>query len=169
MENLVNPSPSSSLSKFQFLSEDGVDNVFDMNYPPMEPMRLPQKKMQNDHICKWLPQKEDFLQILLDFEAPPLPHTCKICGKDGVYRCPDWSSNGLGTSSRIQPPICHDGAPCPSASANVQATLSRCSPLAGLDEEEWEDIDYIPLHLHLLVGSKYLTVINMTGVHFMLL
>ncbi|KAI6106830.1 hypothetical protein EDD16DRAFT_1695229 [Pisolithus croceorrhizus] len=51
---------------------------------------------------------------------------------------------------------------------NVQATLSRHSQLAGLDEEEWEDIDYIPLNLHPPVGSKYLTVINLTGLHFML-
>ncbi|KAI6095778.1 hypothetical protein F5141DRAFT_1221494 [Pisolithus sp. B1] len=48
----------------------------------------------------------------------------------------------------------HDGAPCPSASMNVQATLSGHSQLAGLDEEEWEDIDYIPLHLHPPVGSN---------------
>ncbi|KAI6101900.1 hypothetical protein F5141DRAFT_1190114 [Pisolithus sp. B1] len=80
-----------------------------MNYPPMEPMRLP------------------------------------------------WKKTGL------QLHLGHDGAPCPSASTNVQATLSRHSQLAGLDEEEWEDIDYIPLHLHLPVGSKYLTVIDMTG------
>ncbi|KAI6104909.1 hypothetical protein EDD16DRAFT_1517261 [Pisolithus croceorrhizus] len=98
VETPVNPSSSSLLtkqsrspSKHQFLSKDGVDNVFNINYPPMEPMRLPQKKMQNDYICEWLPQKEDFLGILLDLEAPPLPHTCKICGKDGVYRIQQWT------------------------------------------------------------------------------
>ncbi|KAI6168035.1 hypothetical protein EDD17DRAFT_1503696 [Pisolithus thermaeus] len=48
------------------------------------------------------------------------------------------------------------------------ATMGGPSQPAGFDEDEWEDIDYIPLHLHPLVGSKYLTVINVTGVHFML-
>ncbi|KAI6108437.1 hypothetical protein EDD16DRAFT_1523023 [Pisolithus croceorrhizus] len=43
------------------------------------------------------------------------------------------------------------------------------SQLAGFDEDEWEDIDYIPLHLRPPVGSKYLTVIDVTGVHFVLL
>ncbi|KAI6011836.1 hypothetical protein EDC04DRAFT_2609704 [Pisolithus marmoratus] len=101
----VNPSPSlsptkqsRSPSKGQFPFEDGVDNVLDMNYPPVEPMRLPQKKGS----------------------------------------AMDW---GL---------------------------LQGFSPPYGLDEEEWEDIDYIPLHLRPLVGSKYLTVIDVTGVHFML-
>ncbi|KAI6120443.1 hypothetical protein EDD16DRAFT_1518803 [Pisolithus croceorrhizus] len=174
METPVNPSPSSlptkqsrSPSKHQFLSKDGVDNVFDMNYPPMEPMRLPWKKMQNDYIHKWLPQKEDFLQILLDLEAPPLPHTCRICGKDGVYRVQQWTGDFFEDSALhmtgLQLHLGHDGAPCPSTSTNVQATLSGHSQPAGLDEEEWGDIDYIPLHLHPPVGSKYLTVINMTG------
>ncbi|KAI6102945.1 hypothetical protein F5141DRAFT_1065527 [Pisolithus sp. B1] len=94
---------------------------------------------QNDYIPKWLPQKEDFLQILLDLEAPPSPHICKICGKDG-----DSALHMTG----LQLHLGHDGAPCPSASMNVQATPSWHPLLAGLDEEEWEDIDYIPLHLH---------------------
>ncbi|KAI6097374.1 hypothetical protein EDD16DRAFT_1697917 [Pisolithus croceorrhizus] len=37
-----------------------------------------------------------------------------------------------------------------------------------MDEGEWEDIDYVPLHLRPPVGSKYLTVIDVTGVHFVL-
>ncbi|KAI6094054.1 hypothetical protein EDD16DRAFT_1503664 [Pisolithus croceorrhizus] len=121
--------------------------------------------MQNDYIREWLPQKEDFLRILLDSEAPPLPHTCKIHGKDGVYRCPDcmhqpllctdcchsmyvahplhrvqqWTGDFFEDSALhmtgLQLHLSHDGAPCPSTSA---------------------------------MGSKYLTVINVTGVHFVL-
>ncbi|KAI6111643.1 hypothetical protein EDD16DRAFT_1521853 [Pisolithus croceorrhizus] len=41
----------------------------------------------------------------------------------------------------------HDGAPCPSASANAQATTSKHTQPVGMDEGEWEDIDYISLHL----------------------
>ncbi|KAI6024533.1 hypothetical protein EDC04DRAFT_2869369 [Pisolithus marmoratus] len=37
-----------------------------------------------------------------------------------------------------------------------------------MDEVEWEDIDNIPLHLRPPLGSKYLTIVNITGVHFML-
>ncbi|KAI6146621.1 hypothetical protein EDD17DRAFT_1514717 [Pisolithus thermaeus] len=126
---------------------------------------------QNDYICEWLPQKEDFLKILLDLEAPPLPHICKICGKDGVIQ--QWTGDFFEDSALhmtgLQLHLGHDGAPCPSASVNAQATPSGHPLLAGLDEEEWEDIDYIPLHLHPPVGSKYLTVINVTGVHFVLL
>ncbi|KAI6094048.1 hypothetical protein EV401DRAFT_1807140, partial [Pisolithus croceorrhizus] len=135
---------------------------------------------------------------LLDLEAPPFPHTCKICGKDGVYRCPDcmhqpllctdccclvhathpfhrvqqWTGDFFKDSALhmtgLQLHLGHDGVPCPSASMSVQATMGGPSQPAGFDEDEWEDIDYIPLHLHPLVGSKYLTVINVTGVHFML-
>ncbi|KAI6167873.1 hypothetical protein EDD17DRAFT_1467315, partial [Pisolithus thermaeus] len=152
----------------------------------------------NDYIREWLPQKEDFLRILLDLEAPPLPRTCKICGKDGVYRCPDcmhqpllctdcchsmhaahplhrvqqWTGDFFEDSALhmtgLQLHLGHDGAPCPSTSASVQATVGTPSQLAGFDEDEWEDIDYIPLHLRPPVGSKYLTVIDVTGVHFVL-
>ncbi|KAI6137260.1 hypothetical protein F5141DRAFT_996728 [Pisolithus sp. B1] len=153
---------------------------------------------QNDYICKWLPKKEDFLQILLDLEAPPLPYICKTCRKDGVYRCPDcmhqpllctdcccsmhaahpfhriqqWTGDFFKDSALHMTGLLlhlgHDGAPCPSASANAQATTSKHMQPVGMDEGEWEDIDYIPLHLRPPVGSKYLTVINVTGVHFML-
>ncbi|KIK13805.1 hypothetical protein PISMIDRAFT_118177, partial [Pisolithus microcarpus 441] len=44
---------------------------------------------QNDYIREWIPQMDDFLQILLGLEAPPVPRMCYICQKDGVYRCPD--------------------------------------------------------------------------------
>ncbi|KAI6102125.1 hypothetical protein F5141DRAFT_1065637 [Pisolithus sp. B1] len=145
VETPVNPSLSSlptkqsrSPSKHQFLSEDGVDNVFDMNYPPMEPMILPQKK---DMWKGW------------GLQVPRLVQ--------------QWTGDFFEDSALhmtgLQLHLGHDGALCPSASMNVQATLCRHSQPAALDEEEWEDIDYIPLHLRLPVGSKYLTVIDVTG------
>ncbi|KAI6101892.1 hypothetical protein F5141DRAFT_1008568, partial [Pisolithus sp. B1] len=123
---------------------------------------------------------------------------CKTCGKDGVYRCPDcmhqpllctdcchsmhaahpfhriqqWAGDFFKDSALHMTGLLlhlgHDGAPCPSASVNAQATTSEHMQPVGMDEEEWEDIDYIPLHLCPPVGSKYLTVINVTGVHFVL-
>ncbi|KAI6018283.1 hypothetical protein EDC04DRAFT_2607885 [Pisolithus marmoratus] len=184
---------SMSLSKHYFQSDDGVDNTFDMNDPPVEPMRLLQKKSQNDYIHEWLPQKEGFLHILLELEAPPLPHICKTAA--GSCMKPTLSigsSSELGTSLKIQPCTCglqlhlgHGGAPCPSASTNEQET--SCGPMGpglldnerhnvwdtaidslAMDEVEWEDIDNIPLHLCPPLGSKYLTIVNVTGVHFML-
>ncbi|KIK10821.1 hypothetical protein PISMIDRAFT_20066 [Pisolithus microcarpus 441] len=37
-----------------------------------------------------------------------------------------------------------------------------------MDDGEWEDVDNIPLHLRPPVGSKYLTIVDVTGVHFVL-
>ncbi|KAI6029004.1 hypothetical protein EDC04DRAFT_2572725 [Pisolithus marmoratus] len=146
---------------------------------------------QNDYIHEWLPQKKDFLQILLELEAPPVPWICKICQKDGVYRCPDCMHQPLLCTScccmmhethpfhRIQQWIGdffedtalhmtglqlhfgHGGAPCPSTSDNQQDPPST-------DDEEWEDMENIPPHLWPPVGSRYLTIVDVTGVHFVL-
>ncbi|KAI5980780.1 hypothetical protein EDC04DRAFT_2617987 [Pisolithus marmoratus] len=182
---------SMSPSKHYFQSDDGVDNTFDMNDPPVEPMRLSQKKSQNDYIHEWLPQKEGFLRILLELEAPPLPHICKIMHEaNPFHRIQQWTGDFFENSalhmSGLQLHLGHGGAPCPSASANEQET--SCSPMGpgfldnarhnvwdtaidslAMDEVEWEDIDNIPLHLHPPLGSKYLTIVDITGVHFMLL
>ncbi|KAI6046658.1 hypothetical protein EDC04DRAFT_2597793 [Pisolithus marmoratus] len=182
---------SMSLSKHYFQSDDGVDNTFDMNDPPVEPMRLSQKKAQNDYICEWLPQKEDFLHILLELEAPPLPRICKIMQEaNPFHRIQQWTGDFFEDSalhmSGLQLHLGHGGAPCPSASVNEQET--SCSTMGpgfldnarhnvqdtaidslAMDEVEWEDINNIPLHLRPPLGSKYLTIVNVTGVHFMLL
>ncbi|KIK13392.1 hypothetical protein PISMIDRAFT_18029 [Pisolithus microcarpus 441] len=77
----------------------------------------------------------------------------------------------------------HGGVPCPSASANEpvplsgqlqHATVGKDGDQAkddrqdtqAMDDGEWEDVDNIPLHLRLPVGSKYLTIIDVTGVAF---
>ncbi|KIK21570.1 hypothetical protein PISMIDRAFT_103870 [Pisolithus microcarpus 441] len=171
--------------------------------------------MQNDYIHKWLPQKEDFLHILLELEAPPVPRICKICRKDGVYRCPDcmhqlllctnccrtmheahpfhriqqWTGDFFEDCALhmtgLQLHLGHGGAPCPSASGNEPPPLSGQSRHATackdgdqakddrqdtrpMDDGEWEDEDNIPLHLRPPVGSKYLTIVDVTGVHFIL-
>ncbi|KAI6027874.1 hypothetical protein BKA83DRAFT_4123754 [Pisolithus microcarpus] len=170
---------------------------------------------QNDYIREWLPQKEDFLHILLELEAPPVPRICKICRKDGVYRCPDcmhqpllctncchtrheahpfhriqqWTGDFFEDCALhmtgLQLHLGHGGAPCPSASSNEPPPFSEKSRHAtagkggdqakgdtqdtrAVDDGEWEDVDNIPLHLRPPVGAKYLTIINVTGVHFVL-
>ncbi|KAI6026681.1 hypothetical protein BKA83DRAFT_4124303 [Pisolithus microcarpus] len=170
---------------------------------------------QNDYIREWLPQKEDFLHILLELEAPPVPRICKICRKDGVYRCPDcmhqpllctnccrtrheahpfhriqqWTGDFFEDCALhmtgLQLHLGHGGAPCPSASSNEPPPFSEKSRHAtagkggdqakgdtqdtrAVDDGEWEDVDNIPLHLRPPVGAKYLTIIDVTGVHFVL-
>ncbi|KIK12456.1 hypothetical protein PISMIDRAFT_34602, partial [Pisolithus microcarpus 441] len=149
-------------------------------------------QMQNDYIHEWLPQKQDFLHILLELEAPPVPQICKKCQRDRVYRCPDcmhqlllctnccctmheahpfhriqqWTGAFFEDSALhmtdLQLHLGHGGAPCPSASTNEPA------PLSVMEDGEWEDVDNIPCHLWPPVGSKYLTIIDVMGVHFLL-
>ncbi|KAI5981079.1 hypothetical protein EDD15DRAFT_2197779 [Pisolithus albus] len=194
---------SRSPSKYHLQGEEGVENSYVMNDPPVEPLPIPRKKMQNDYIREWLPYQEDFLHILLDLEAPPLPRICKICQKDGVIQ--QWTGNFFEDSALhmvsedaiedtdpqdylqtgLQLHLGHGGAPCPSASANKALPLSRQSrpTTAGkdgdqtkgdrqdtptMDDDEWEDVDNIPLHLRPPVGSKHLTIVDVTGVHFVL-
>ncbi|KAI6113860.1 hypothetical protein EDD16DRAFT_1521058 [Pisolithus croceorrhizus] len=119
MKTLVNPSPlssptkqSRSPSKHQFLSKDGVDNVFDMNYPPVEPMRLPRKKAATGYqIQQWT----------VDFFKDSALHMTGLLLHLG-----------------------HDGAPCPSASANVQATTSEHMQPVGMDEGDGKTLTTFP-------------------------
>ncbi|KAI6104913.1 hypothetical protein EDD16DRAFT_1474590 [Pisolithus croceorrhizus] len=111
--------------------------------------------MQNDYIHEWIPHKEDFLRILLELEAPSVPHVCNMCQKDGVYRCLDcmhqplfctdccWMVHETHPFHRIQQwtgdffehsalhmtglqlHLGHSRGPCPSASLNEGATSTR--------------------------------------------
>ncbi|KAI6098938.1 hypothetical protein EV401DRAFT_1895031 [Pisolithus croceorrhizus] len=183
LETPLNPSPSSSPtkqsrspSKRQFLSADGVDNVFDMNYPPVEPMRLPRTKMQNDYILRMATPEGGLFTNPTGLGSPSIATYMQDLWKGWGLQVPrlvqQWTGDFFEDSALhmtgLQLHLGHDGAPCPSASASVQATVGTPSQPAGFDEDEWEDIDYIPLHLRPPVGSKYLTVIDVTGVHFVL-
>ncbi|KAI6010386.1 hypothetical protein BKA83DRAFT_4132739 [Pisolithus microcarpus] len=158
---------SRSPSKHQFQTEDGVENAYDMNDPPVHPMPIPCKKMQNDYIHGWIPQMDDFLHILLGLEAPPVPWMCKICQKDGDPAV-DWGllEDCALHMTGLQLHLGHGGVPCPSASMNEPAPLSGQSWHAtvgkdgdqvkddiqdtqAMDDGEWEDVDNIPLHLWL--------------------
>ena len=85
----------------------------------------------------------------------------------------------------LQLQLGHGGAPCPSAFANEPPPLGGQSRPAttgedgdqvkddrqdtrAMDDGEWEDVDNMPLHLWPPVGAKYLTIIDVTGVHFIL-
>ncbi|KAI6010632.1 hypothetical protein PISMIDRAFT_118135 [Pisolithus microcarpus 441] len=163
-----------------------------MNDPPVEPLPIPRKKMQNDYIHEWLPQKEDFLHILLELEPPPVPRICKIyCMHQPLlctncchtrheahpfHRIQQWTGDFFKDCALhmtgLQLHLGHGGAPCPSASLNELPPFSEKSRHAtagkAVDDGEWEDMDNIPLHLQPPVGAKYLTIIDVTGVHFIL-
>ncbi|KAG1801918.1 hypothetical protein EV424DRAFT_1331575 [Suillus variegatus] len=43
-------------------------------------------KSQNDYLWQWVPRTKEYLNILLQWEAPT-SWSCIICGTDGVYKC----------------------------------------------------------------------------------
>ncbi|KAI6102536.1 hypothetical protein EV401DRAFT_1804675, partial [Pisolithus croceorrhizus] len=117
---------------------------------------------------------------------------CTRCLKEGIYKCMDclhqpllctdccqivhnahpfhqikqWTGLFFEKSAlhmtSLQLQLGHNGRPCPSASTGQQG-----EPLS-MNEDDWEDIDEIPLHLRPPMGSKYLTIIDVTGIHFVL-
>ncbi|KIO01365.1 hypothetical protein M404DRAFT_118013, partial [Pisolithus tinctorius Marx 270] len=56
----------------------------------------------------------------------------------------------------------HSEAICPSDLPSA----SRASGTCPIDGKEWEDVDDMPPHLRRPVGSKYLTMVDVTRVHF---
>ncbi|KIO11697.1 hypothetical protein M404DRAFT_126808 [Pisolithus tinctorius Marx 270] len=151
---------------------------------------------QNDYIHEWVPWKGEFLKILLELEAYPEPRNFTWCGNNRVYRCLDclhqplfcteccqksheslpfhriqqWTGGFYEESALhmtgIQLHLGHGGAPCPHAIAQAQQAAGEPLPM---DDQEWEDVEDIkenPKHLHPPVGSRYLTIVDVTGVHF---
>ncbi|KAI6017514.1 hypothetical protein EDC04DRAFT_2608003 [Pisolithus marmoratus] len=139
----ISPSSSPSKnsrfsSKHQFSEcEDGLDLEYNVHETPDKPLQAPHKKTQNDYIQEWLPQKEEFLRIILEMEAPPEP---RICSR---YR---QSRTNSGHKTPKDVPM-HP----------------------QLDGQDWEDAEDILLNLQLPIGSKYLTIVDVTGIHYMLL
>ncbi|KAI6148756.1 hypothetical protein BKA82DRAFT_3978415, partial [Pisolithus tinctorius] len=147
---------------------------------------------QNDYIHEWLPHKEEFMRVLLELEAPPDPRNCISCGTDGLYRCTDclhqpmfcreccrmtqqcllfhrvqhWNGEFFEESALhmtgAQLQLGHIGAACLSDPSNANGTGGPVK----MNAPEWEDVDDVPPHMRRPLGSKYLTVVNVTGVHF---
>ncbi|KAI6145946.1 hypothetical protein BKA82DRAFT_3981112, partial [Pisolithus tinctorius] len=147
---------------------------------------------QNDYIREWLPHKEEFMRVLLELEAPPDPWNCISCGTDGLYRCTDclhqpmfcreccrmthqcllfhrvqhWNGEFFEESALhmtgAQLQLGHIGAACLSDPSNANGTGGPVK----MNAPEWEDVDDVPPHMRRPVGSKYLTVVDVTGVHF---
>ncbi|KAI6145616.1 hypothetical protein BKA82DRAFT_4016401 [Pisolithus tinctorius] len=165
-------SPRSSLSKHSrspskqhmHTDEDALDMEYDDNAPPVEPLQLPRKKTQNDYIREWLPHKEEFMRVLLELEAPPDPQNCISCGTDGLVQ--HWIGEFFEelalhmTGAQLQ--LGHIGAACLSDPSNANGTGGPVK----MNAPEWEDVDDVPPHMRQPIRSKYLTVIDVTGVHF---
>jgi hypothetical protein len=58
----------------------------------------------------------------------------------------------------------HEGRPCPNGAPDFAAPRSEANPI---EDESWEDIDGIPAHLRPPAHSNYITVVDVTGVHFL--
>ncbi|KAI6142713.1 hypothetical protein BKA82DRAFT_4017955 [Pisolithus tinctorius] len=146
--------------------EDALDMEYDDNAPPVEPLQLPRKKTQNDYIREWLPHKEEFMRVLLELEAPPDPQNCISCGTDGLVQ--HWNGEFFEesalhmTQTGAQLQLRHIGAACLSDPSNANGTGGPVK----MNAPEWEDVDDVPPHMRWPVGSKYLTVVDVTGVHF---
>ncbi|KAI6156685.1 hypothetical protein BKA82DRAFT_4345750 [Pisolithus tinctorius] len=188
-------SRSRSHKYFDAWADSAFDGHESMS-PPVQQLMLLRKKTQNDYICEWVPRKGEFLKILLELEAFPEPRNCTWCGNDGVYRCPDclhqplfcteccrksheslpfhriqqWTGDFYEESTLHMTGVWlhlgHGGAPCPHAIAPAQQAAGEPLPM---DDQEWEDVEDIeenPKHLRPPAGSRYLTVVDVTGVHF---
>ncbi|KAF8449492.1 hypothetical protein L210DRAFT_3389489, partial [Boletus edulis BED1] len=149
----------------------------------------------NDYVQEWLQQKDEFLRIILDLEAPPIPRRCSLCDGDGIYRCSDcfghplfctpctreqhkshpfhriqqWTGSFFEDSSLnlagLELHLSHEGKVCP---AGFQPGLHGPDRPRPMNDEEWvdEDEEYIPPHLRPPQHSDYLTIVDVSGVHF---
>ncbi|KIO13791.1 hypothetical protein M404DRAFT_120325, partial [Pisolithus tinctorius Marx 270] len=117
---------------------------------------------------------------------------CISCGTDGLYRCTDclhqpmfcreccrmthqcllfhrvqhWNGEFFEESALhmtgAQLQLGHIGAACLSDPSNANGTGGPVK----MNAPEWEDVDDVPPHMRQPIRSKYLTVIDVTGVHF---
>ncbi|KAI6156654.1 hypothetical protein BKA82DRAFT_33022 [Pisolithus tinctorius] len=156
---------------------DSAFNGHESMSPPVQQLMLPRKKTQNDYIREWVPWKGEFLKILLELEASPEPRNCTWCGNDGksheslpFHRIQQWTGDCYKESALHMTGIWlhlgHGGAPCPHAIAQAQQAAGEPLPM---DDQEWEDVEDIeenPKHLCPPAGSRYLTIVDVTGVHF---
>jgi hypothetical protein len=86
------------------LYQGGEDYYGDLDQQNVMPLQLPKSlvsthsnmwcpvhhsacfKSQNDYLRQWVPRTKEYLNILLEREAPA-SRSCIICGTDGVYKC----------------------------------------------------------------------------------
>ncbi|KAI6138709.1 hypothetical protein BKA82DRAFT_4020772 [Pisolithus tinctorius] len=196
---MIGPTPGHWVKQLEVKTWRTGDSAFDGHEsmsPPVQQLILLQKKTQNNYIHEWVPQKGEFLGILLELEASPEPRNYTWCGNNGVYRCLDclhqplfcteccqksheslpfhriqqWTGDFYEESALhmtgVQLHLGHGGAPCPHAITQAQQAAGEPLPM---DDQEWEDVEDIeenPKHLCPPVGSRYLTVMDVTGVHF---
>ncbi|KIM64057.1 hypothetical protein SCLCIDRAFT_116023, partial [Scleroderma citrinum Foug A] len=138
----------------------------------------------DSYLSEWLPYKQQYLQVLLDMEAPTYPRVCTLCQGDGTYRCTKcihwpllcssccWKEHKLRPFHRVEQwngtffeelvvHLGHGGDPCPSGGLDGEDIASDV-------EYEWEDISDQPIPHHLSAGTdrSCLTLVHTSGVHF---
>ncbi|KAG1723451.1 hypothetical protein EDB19DRAFT_1898080 [Suillus lakei] len=93
---LATPTKSSSKQppSEDMLYHGGDDFVGDLHQPYFIPLQLPKSLSQNDYLRQWVPRTNQYLNVLLEWEAPA-DQSCIICGTDGVYKCHNCFSEPL--------------------------------------------------------------------------
>ncbi|KAF8124933.1 hypothetical protein EV363DRAFT_1299555 [Boletus edulis] len=186
--------PISLAAKFSDQQYQDLDDSY-VDLSDIRPLRWPVKKTSNSYLLEWLSRKTEFLDALLDMEAPPKPRQCSSCGGDGIYRCSDcfgqplfctlctrnkhrmlpfhrisqWTGSFFEDSSLnlagFEVHLGHEGKSCPSRAPNKP----DLNELPGSGPDEWIDTDeeYIPSNLRGPDHEDYLTIVDTTGIHYL--
>ncbi|KAF8121870.1 hypothetical protein EV363DRAFT_1301532 [Boletus edulis] len=187
--------PIGLAAKFSDQQYQDLDDSY-VDLSDIQPLRWPVKKTSNSYLrLEWLSRKTEFLDALLDMEAPPKPRQCSSCGGDGIYRCSDcfgqplfctlctrnkhwmlpfhrisqWTGSFFEDSSLnlagFEVHLGHEGKSCPSRAPN-KPDLNEL-PGSGLDEWINTDEEYIPSNLRAPDHEDYLTIVDTTGIHYL--
>ncbi|KAF8131231.1 hypothetical protein EV363DRAFT_1296616 [Boletus edulis] len=186
--------PIGLAAKFSDQQYQDLDDSY-VDLSDIRPLRWPVKKTSNSYLLEWLSRKTEFLDALLDMEAPPKPRQCSSCGGDGIYRCSDcfgqplfctlctrnkhrmlpfhrisqWTGSFFEDSSLnlagFEVHLGHEGKSCPSRGPNKP----DLNELPGSGPDEWIDTDeeYIPSNLRAPDHEDYLTIVDTTGIHYL--
>ncbi|KAG1779892.1 hypothetical protein EV702DRAFT_1043281 [Suillus placidus] len=98
------------------LYHGGEDYFRDLDQQNDMPLQLPKSLSQNDYLRQWVPRTKEYLNILLEQEAPAR-RSCIICGTDGVYKCHSCFGGFFEESCLVKTGLVislgHNSNPCP--------------------------------------------------------
>ncbi|KAG1782095.1 hypothetical protein EV702DRAFT_1041810 [Suillus placidus] len=98
------------------LYHGGEDYFGDLDQQNVMPLQLPKSLSQNNYLRQWVPRTKEYLNILLEREAPAR-RSCIICGTNGVYKCHGCFGGFFEESCLVKTGLVislgHNGNPCP--------------------------------------------------------
>ncbi|KAF8437114.1 hypothetical protein L210DRAFT_3505436 [Boletus edulis BED1] len=141
--------PIGLAAKFSDQQYQDLDDSY-VDLSDIRPLRWPVKKTSNSYLLEWLSRKTEFLDALLDMEAPPKPRQCSSCHL---------------SQAGFEVHLGHEGKSCPSRAPNKP----DLNELPGSGPDEWIDTDeeYIPSNLRAPNHEDYLTIVDTTGIHYL--